>query len=161
MTPHDYSLLESARLLLIEDNYGDVVLMREMFSMLNITNGLEVANDGEQALEMLHAQKATPEKLPALILLDLNLPRKDGKEVLAEIKRDAVLAGIPVVVMTSSKIEMDIIASYGLPASSYIIKPVQLESICNILKGLDKLGVTLTKQCENQEVENAAHTITN
>jgi len=138
--------MEPARILLVEDNYGDIVLIREIFSQSRITNPLEIAEDGEVAMEMLNRTgQYAGYTLPDLILLDLNLPRKDGKEVLAEIKSNSLLQNIPVVVLTSSKIEMDMVMSYGFPASNYVIKPVNLSNLCQMLETIDTLGITLVR----------------
>lgn len=111
-------------ILLVEDNEGDIFLTKKVFEKANIKNTITVAEDGEAALQIL---KSNPESRPDLILLDINLPKKDGKQVLEEIKNDPALRTIPVVILTSSKAEKDILESYNLHANSYIIKPVTLD----------------------------------
>ena len=114
-------------ILLVEDNEGDVGLVEEVFEDAKIRNVLHVADDGEEA--MLFLKRESPYKdvpTPDIILLDLNLPQKDGREVLEEIKIDENLKRIPVVILTTSKAEEDIIKSYDLHANSYITKPVEL-----------------------------------
>jgi len=127
-----------AELLLIEDNYGDVLLTREAFRSARISNNLAVAGDGEEALAMLrregiHADQAIPD----VILLDLNLPRLDGREVLQAIKNDLKLQRIPVIVLTSSKAEVDILKTYDLGANGYIVKPVTFERLQEIVASIE------------------------
>src|ERR1700722_5887794 len=127
-----------AELLLIEDNYGDVLLTREAFRSAKISNNLAVAGDGEVALSMLrregpHADQPRPD----LILLDLNLPRMDGREVLQAIKNDPEPQRIPVIVLTSSKAEIDILKTYELRANGYIIKPVTFNRLTEIVASLE------------------------
>lgn len=128
-----------AEILLVEDNYGDVVLAKKAFTEGKLANHITVASDGIAALAMLrkegaHANVPTPD----IILLDLNLPKKSGKEVLAEIKADEKLKHIPVVVLTSSRAELDVVKSYNLHANSYIIKPVNLEQFSEIVKTIEQ-----------------------
>lgn len=111
-------------ILLIEDNEGDIYLTKKVFEKARLNNTITVAEDGEVAIKIL---KDRPENRPDIILLDINLPKKDGKQVLEEIKNDPNLRTIPVVILTSSKAEKDILESYNLHANSYIIKPVTLE----------------------------------
>lgn len=115
-------------ILLVEDNEGDVFLTRKVFEKSPIANRITVAQDGEIAINMLKNNTQRPD----IILLDINLPRKDGKQVLKEIKRDANLRAIPVLILTSSGAEKDIIESYDLHANSYIIKPVSLQEFSDI-----------------------------
>jgi CheY-like chemotaxis protein len=134
----------AAELLLVEDNYGDVLLVREAFRSAKIRNNLAVARDGEEALrilrrEGLHADRPRPD----LILLDLNLPRMDGREVLQAIKADPVLQPIPVIVMTSSKAEVDVLKSYQLSANGYIVKPVDFERLQEIVASLEMFWFTV------------------
>ena len=133
-----------AELLLVEDNHGDVLLVREAFQSAKIRNNLSVASDGEQALSMLrrlgvHAEHPAPD----LILLDLNLPRMDGREVLRAIKDDPALQRIPVIVLTSSKAEIDILKSYELQASGYIVKPVTFERLKEIVASIESFWFTV------------------
>ena len=127
-----------AELLLVEDNRGDVLLVREAFQSAKVRNNLSVAGDGEEALSMLlregvHADLPTPD----LILLDLNLPRMDGREVLQRIKSDPKLKRIPVIVLTSSKADIDILKTYELNANGYIVKPVTFERLQEIVASIE------------------------
>jgi len=127
-----------AELLLIEDNYGDVLLTREAFRSARVRNNLAVASDGEQALAMLRRQGPfAGQPRPDLILLDLNLPRLDGREVLASVKNDPELKRIPVIVLTSSKADIDILKSYELRANGYIVKPVTFDRLQEIVASLE------------------------
>jgi CheY-like chemotaxis protein len=125
-------------LLLVEDNPGDVRLIREAFREGGTNVHITVASDGEKALAVLRRQEPFAScARPALILLDLNLPRMSGLELLTEIKTDEGLRHIPVVVMTSSRREQDILASYDLNASSCITKPADLEQFLNVMRSLE------------------------
>jgi CheY-like chemotaxis protein len=133
-----------AELLLVEDNAGDVLLVREAFRSAKIGNNLSVAKDGEQALSMLRQQGPYADQAaPDLILLDLNLPRMDGREVLQTIKGDPRLQRIPVVVLTSSKAEIDILKTYELRANGYIVKPVTFERLQEIVASLEAFWFTV------------------
>ncbi len=126
--------LKPIDILLIEDNEGDVFLTRKAFDKAKLKNNLKVAPDGEVALEMLRERKAAGYGYrPDLILLDINLPKKDGRQVLAELKSDEDLQRIPVIILTSSGAEKDILSSYDLHANSYIIKPVSFENMVGIV----------------------------
>jgi chemotaxis family two-component system response regulator Rcp1 len=119
---------KSFEILLVEDNPADVRLTREAFKTSKIHSVLSVAKDGVQAMDFLHkGGEYAGAARPDLIFLDLNLPRKDGREVLSEIKTDEDLKRIPVVVLTTSRAERDIIASYNLSANCYIVKPADLD----------------------------------
>jgi two-component system, chemotaxis family, response regulator Rcp1 len=125
----------SIEILLVEDNPGDVRLTREALKEGNFRSNLHVVTDGVQALEYLrrgvgYAQAVRPD----LILLDLNLPRKDGREVLETIKEDPELRSIPVVILTSSQAEQDIVRAYGLHANCYVSKPVELDRFIDVVK---------------------------
>lgn len=133
-------------ILLVEDNPGDVRLTMEAFQEGKVRNRLHVVGDGVEALAFLHREgeyAAAPQ--PDLILLDLNLPRKDGREVLAEIKSDEATARIPVVVLTSSRAEQDILKSYDLQANSYITKPVDLGQFIEVIKGIEDFWLSVVK----------------
>ena len=124
-------------ILLVEDSSADVRLTREALQEANVINRLHVVKDGVEALAFLRNQgpyAASPR--PALILLDLNLPKKDGREVLAEVKQDENLKRIPVVVLTTSKAEEDIVRSYDLHANAYITKPVDLTQFFEVIRAL-------------------------
>ena len=133
-------------ILLVEDNPGDVRLTREALKEGKVLNELHVVGDGEEALAFMrregkHAQAVRPD----LILLDLNLPKKDGREVLAEIKEDPALRRIPVVILTVSKAEEDIIKTYDLHANCYITKPVDLEQFIQVVKSIEDFWLCVVK----------------
>ncbi len=133
-----------AKILLVEDNPGDVDLVREAIDHNKVCNELYVAADGIEAMAFLHRQgKFADAPRPDLILLDLNLPRKDGREVLAEIKADEQLRRIPVVVLTTSKQEEDILRAYNLNANCYVTKPLDLDQFLHVVKSIDSfwLGI--------------------
>jgi CheY-like chemotaxis protein len=126
-----------AELMLVEDNYGDVLLTQEAFKACKISNRLHIARDGEEALKMLRKQPPYEDQVtPDLILLDLNLPRKDGREVLAEIKGARELAKIPVVILTGSRAELDVACSYELNANCYIVKPIDFKQLQNVVNSI-------------------------
>ena len=130
--------------LLVEDNPADADLMAESLEDAKFHCNLHIARDGIEAMDFLHRKgefHAAPR--PKLILLDLNMPRKDGREVLKEIKQDKNLKRIPVVVLTSSKAESDIARSYELHANAYIPKPVGLEGLTEIVRALDDFWFTI------------------
>jgi chemotaxis family two-component system response regulator Rcp1 len=133
-------------ILLVEDNPGDVRLTIEALKEGKIKNNLYVAKDGVEALEFL-MQKNTYKDSPTpdLILLDLNLPRKDGRELLAEIKEDEALRRIPVVILTTSKAEEDILRTYDLHANCYITKPVDLDQFITVVKAVENFWLTVVK----------------
>jgi CheY-like chemotaxis protein len=133
-------------ILLVEDNAADVRLTEEALKEGKVRNNLHVARDGMEALEFLRRQgKHANATRPDLILLDLNLPRRDGREVLAEIKDDNDLKMIPVVVLTTSSAEADILKSYKLHANCYITKPVDLEQFVNVVKSIDDFWLTVVR----------------
>ena len=135
-----------AEVLLVEDNPGDVRLTQEVLREGKISNRLSVAIDGVEALAFLRREAAFADApRPDLILLDLNLPKKDGREVLAEIKEDESLRQIPVVVLTTSKAEEDIIRSYELYANCYITKPVDLDKFISIIQKIEQFWMTIVK----------------
>ena len=119
--------------LLVEDDPGDVVLIEEAFEHNKVRNSLKIVGDGVEAMDYLRAPGSTR---PDLVLLDLNLPRKDGREVLAEIKSDPELRSIPVVVLTTSKAEEDIYRTYDLGVNSFITKPVTFDGLVNVMRTL-------------------------
>ncbi|MEO8553820.1 MAG: response regulator [Kofleriaceae bacterium] len=129
-------------ILLVEDNPADVRLTQEALREGKVKNNLSVARDGEEALAFLRREGAPR---PDLILLDLNLPRRDGREVLKEIKADPDLRRIPVVVLTTSSAEVDILKSYELHANCYITKPVDLEQFITVVKSIDDFWLTIVK----------------
>ena len=127
-----------AEILLVEDNPGDVELTREALSDAKISNNLHVVQDGVEAMAFLrHQGRYAGAPRPDLILLDLNLPKKDGREVLTEIKEDADLRIIPVVVLTTSKADEDIMKSYRQHVNSYITKPVDFAGFTKVVKSIE------------------------
>lgn len=137
---------EPIEILLVEDNAGDVRLTREAFREGKVRNNLHVAVDGVEAMAFLRREggyASVPH--PDLILLDLNLPRKDGREVLAEVKQDPDLKRIPVVVLTTSQAEQDILKSYHLHANCYITKPVDLEKFLFVVRSLENFWLTIVR----------------
>ena len=127
-----------AELLLVEDNRGDVLLTREAFRSAKIANNLAVADDGEVALAMLRREGVyVNQPVPDVILLDLNLPRMDGREVLQAIKSDPRTQRIPVIVLTSSKAETDILKTYEIGANGYIVKPVTFDRLQEIVASIE------------------------
>jgi CheY-like chemotaxis protein len=132
--------------LLVEDDPGDVLLIREAFEFNKVHNNLNVVSDGEQALAYLRREGEYGETLrPDLILLDLNLPRKDGREVLAEVKSDETLRTIPIVVLTTSEAEEDVLKSYQLHANAYVTKPVDFERFVSIVRQIDDFFVSVVR----------------
>lgn len=132
--------------LLIEDDPGDVLITREAFAENKVRNHLSVVNDGVKALQFLRREaEYAGAPRPDLILLDLNLPRMDGHEVLAHIKSDADLQRIPVVVLTTSDAEEDVLRSYDLHANAYVTKPVDFERFLGVVRQIDDFFVTVVK----------------
>ncbi|WP_249012301.1 response regulator [Conexibacter sp. DBS9H8] len=134
--------LDPIAVLLVEDDPGDVVLVQEAMSQDKIANELFVVHDGVEALEFL---RDPDNRVPDLILLDLNLPRKDGREVLAEIRTDPQLSHLPVVVLTTSEAEADILASYELHANAYVSKPVDLDRFLEVVRAIDNFFISIVK----------------
>jgi chemotaxis family two-component system response regulator Rcp1 len=131
-------------ILLIEDNEGDVRLTMEALKEGRVLNHMTVAKDGEMAMTMLRRQgKYALAPRPDIILLDLNLPKKDGREVLEEIKKDEFLKVIPVVVLTTSRDERDIMKSYNLHANCYVTKPVDLGQFLEVVKTIEDFWFTI------------------
>ena len=134
------------QILLVEDNPGDVRLTQEALKEGKILNELSVVMDGVEAMDFLHKKgKHTSAPDPDLILLDLNLPKKDGREVLAEIKADKTLRRIPVVVLTTSSSEVDILKTYDLNGNCYIQKPVDLDQFINVVRSIEDFWLTVVK----------------
>jgi CheY-like chemotaxis protein len=133
-------------ILLVEDNPADVNLLRETFLESKVANQLHVVNDGEAALDFLHRRgEFAAAAHPDLILLDIGLPKKDGLEVLAEIKTDPELRHIPVIILTTSQAEEDVFRSYDLHANSYITKPVHLNELFAVLKTIEDFWFGIVK----------------
>ena len=139
----DYQIVD---VLLVEDDEGDVLMTREAFEHYKIRNTLHVVTDGEQALQFVRQQGDFAESpRPGLIMLDLNLPRRDGLEVLAELKGDPDLRLIPVVILTTSQAEEDILRSYALHANAYVTKPVDFERFIEVIRQIDNFFITVVK----------------
>lgn len=142
MAPH--TLGRPAEILLVEDNPGDVELTREALEDAKLCNNLYVVQDGVEAMAFLHREgKYSSAPRPDLVLLDLNLPRKDGREVLAAVKADENLRVIPIVVLTTSKADEDVLKSYKLNANSYINKPVDFAGFSQVVRALDTFWFTV------------------
>jgi two-component system response regulator len=142
MAPH--TLGRPAEILLVEDNIADAELTREGLDAAQVSNHLHVVSDGMEAMAFLRRETGySSAPRPDLILLDLNLPKKDGREVLAEIKADENLRVIPLVVMTTSKAEEDIVRSYKLNANCYITKPVDFSGFTQIVRAIDQFWFTV------------------
>jgi two-component system, chemotaxis family, response regulator Rcp1 len=146
MTESQYGRAEPIEVLLVEDSVGDIRLTREAFKDARVHINLHVAADGVEAMVFLkregpHADAPRPD----LILLDLNLPKKDGREVLKEIKESPTLGIIPVVILTTSASEADILRTYQLHANCYITKPVDLEGFLRVVKSIDSFWLSVVK----------------
>ena len=136
----------SVEILLVEDSPGDIRLTQEAFKEGKLINHLHVVQDGEAAMAFLRREGAYAQVIrPDLILLDLNLPKKDGREVLAEIKADGSLRRIPVVVLTTSQAEQDILKAYALHANCYITKPVNLDQFLRVVQSVEDFWLTIVK----------------
>jgi CheY-like chemotaxis protein len=139
----DYQMVD---VLLVEDDAGDVLMTREAFEHYKIRNTLHVVTDGEQAVQFVRREgEFADAPRPGLIMLDLNLPRRDGLEVLAEIKADPELRLIPVVILTTSQAEEDIVRSYALHANAYVTKPVDFERFIEVIRQIDNFFITVVK----------------
>ena len=138
--------MKPVEILLVEDNPGDVDLTLEALQEAKLRNNVHVAEDGEVALEFLRRQGPYSEApTPDMILLDLNMPRKDGREVLREIKEDPDLKRIPVVVLTTSEAEQDILDAYEYRANAYIVKPVDLDQFLRTIRCLEDFWLTVVR----------------
>jgi CheY-like chemotaxis protein len=132
--------------LLVEDDPGDVLMTQEAFQDHKVRNRLTVVSDGAEALSYLRREGQYANAVrPDLILLDLNLPRRDGREVLEEVKKDDDLGRIPVVVLTTSSADEDILRSYQLHANAYVTKPVDFDSFIGIIRQIDEFFVSVVK----------------
>ncbi len=142
----DASSTEPVEILLVEDNVRDARLAVETLKDSKINNNLYHVEDGIEALRFLHRQgEYAGVPVPDLILLDLNLPRKDGREVLAEVKEDPRLRLIPVVVMTSSEAERDLVKTYGMHANAYVVKPLDMDGFVQVVQGVKDFWLTIVK----------------
>ncbi|MCU7492575.1 MAG: response regulator [Bacteroidota bacterium] len=140
------TLIRPMEILLVEDNNGDILLIQEALEEGKLSSNLSVTKNGMEAIDFLHRRgpyKDAP--TPDLILLDMNLPKKNGKEVLAEIKSDENLKVIPVVILTSSQAEQDILVSYKLNANCYITKPVDFEKFITVINSIEDFWFSIVK----------------
>jgi len=146
--------IRPVEILLVEDNPGDVRLTKEAIKEAKIINNLNVVEDGVEALAYLRKkEKFKDATRPDLILLDLNLPKKNGREVLAEIKQDVKLKQIPVVILTVSKAEEDIIKTYELHANCFITKPVDMDQFIKVVKSLKNFWFSIVKLPPNIDLQ--------
>lgn len=150
--------LRQAEILLVEDNPADVLMVRSAFEDFRVANTLHVVEDGVEAMAYLRREgKLAGTPRPDLIMLDLNLPRKNGREVLAEIKADPALRTIPVVVLTTSKSEQDVLQAYDLHANSYIVKPVGFVNFVEAIRSIKDYWFSLvTLPTEMEDGQNRA-----
>ncbi|WP_226481184.1 response regulator [Natrinema amylolyticum] len=146
MSKPDSPRAEPAQILLVEDNPGDVRLTKEAFKQGRIENDLHVVSDGTEALDFLSQRDPYADApRPDLVLLDLNLPGKDGEEVLEELKDDPALRSIPVIVLTSSRAEEDIVKSYELHANAYLTKPVDPDEFIETVRAFEKFWFSVVR----------------
>jgi CheY-like chemotaxis protein len=132
--------------LLVEDDPGDELITRDAFEENKVRNALHVARDGEEALDFLYRRgQFADAPRPGLVLLDLNLPKYDGREVLARIKSDPELMLIPVVILTTSEAEEDIVRSYQLHANAYVTKPVDFDRFLGVVRQIDDFFVSVVR----------------
>lgn len=137
-------------ILLIEDNPGDVMLTQEAFHEGRLAHRLSVVGDGEEAIDFLRrAGKYADAPRPDLVLLDLNLPKKDGRELLAEVKDDPDLRHIPVIVLTTSESEQDIWRAYRLHANCYLTKPIQMDDFLRKIRSIEDFWLTVVRLPSN------------
>jgi CheY-like chemotaxis protein len=133
-------------ILLIEDNPGDVRLTQEVLKDAKVSNNLSVVQDGVEALAFLHREgRYEDAPRPDIILLDLNLPRMDGRELLAEIKADQTLMHIPVLVLTTSEADADVLKAYNLHANCYIVKPLELDRFIEIMEAIEHFWLNIAE----------------
>jgi CheY-like chemotaxis protein len=138
--------LRPVEILLVEDDEGDILLTTEALELSKITNNISVARNGEDALKFLRkAEGYQDAPRPDMVLLDLNLPRVDGREVLAQIKDDPDLRRIPIIVLTTSDAEEDILRSYDLHANAYVTKPVDFDRFLGVIRSIDDFFVTVVR----------------
>jgi CheY-like chemotaxis protein len=139
-------LAKPVEILLVEDNEGDIGLIEEVFEEVRIRNILHVATDGEDAILFLHGEgKFSGSPRPDMILLDLNLPKKDGREVLKEVKEDRNLKSIPVVILTTSGAEKDILRAYELHTNAYVTKPLDFDQFIKVVESIANFWLEVVK----------------
>jgi len=137
---------ERVKILMAEDDVEDQMLVKEAFKRSRVTNGIEIVEDGEQLIDYLYKRgEYNNVHRPDLILLDLNMPKKDGREALEEIKADPDLRSIPVIVLTTSSADEDVVRSYNLGVSSYIEKPVTFEKLVKVVESLGRYWFEIVK----------------
>ncbi|MDX6643411.1 MAG: hypothetical protein QOD76_1373 [Solirubrobacteraceae bacterium] len=137
---------EPIQILLVEDSPGDVRLTREVLREAKIANDIHVVGDGEQAMEFLHHEGEFADRpRPDLVLLDLNLPRKDGREVLTEINEDPHLHRMPVIVLTTSSADEDVLRSYERCANAYITKPIDLRDFVTVVRSIEHFWLSIVR----------------
>jgi CheY-like chemotaxis protein len=138
--------MRPVEILLVEDDEGDILLTNEALDLSRITNNISVARNGEEALKFLRrAEGFQDAPRPDIVLLDLNLPRVDGREVLAQVKDDPDLRRIPIIVLSTSDTEEDILSSYDLHANAYITKPVDFDRFLGVIRSIDDFFVTVVR----------------
>jgi two-component system, chemotaxis family, response regulator Rcp1 len=143
---HNSNGWQSIEILLVEDNPGDVDLTKEALESAKVRNRLHVVDDGAKAIDFLFKRGEYADvPRPDIILLDLNMPKKDGRQVLEEIKADPQIADIPVVILTTSQAEEDILRSYQLHANCYITKPVDFQQFMHVVKSIEEFWLTVVK----------------
>jgi CheY-like chemotaxis protein len=143
-------LIKPVEILLIEDNLGDIDLTREALKNGKLCNNLHVVRDGEAAMDFLRRRgEYAGVPRPGLVILDLSLPKKDGREVLAEMKSDKDLKSIPVAILTSSKSDEDILNSYKLHANCFITKPIELVQFIKVVQAIEKFWLTIVELPSN------------
>jgi CheY-like chemotaxis protein len=136
----------SVEILLVEDNAADVRLTQEVFRDASMVKAIHVARDGVEAMEYLHHQDTFADaERPDLVILDLNMPRKDGREVLAEMRADPDLRGIPVAILSTSESEEDVTKSYELGANCFLTKPVSLEGFIEVVHAIESFWLTMVR----------------
>ena len=146
MSDHGLDQAQPIQILLVEDDPGDVLITREALEQSKVANDLHCVSDGEEAIQYLRQEgEYAGVGVPDLILLDLNLPRRDGREVLAEVKADPALRRIPVVVLTTSQAEEDVLRSYDLHANAYVTKPVDFEQFVRVVRQVDEFFFTVVR----------------
>ena len=141
MIKDDVRLIE---ILLVEDNPGDVFLTKKAFEKAKVANHIQVATDGEMALNMLRGEDGSPPaQIFDIVLLDINLPKLDGKQVLEAMKQDPNLRRIPVVILSSSKAEQDVLHSFDLQASGYVVKPLDFDQFVDVVSAIEEFWFSI------------------
>jgi CheY-like chemotaxis protein len=142
----EFDVARPIEILLVEDDPGDVLMTREALDDSKVINNLHVVDNGEEALAFLRGEGVhAGSPRPDLVLLDLNLPRLDGRQVLAQVKADDDLRRIPVVVLTTSEAEEDVLRSYDLHANAYVTKPVDFEQFAKVIRQIDDFFITVVR----------------